>query len=132
MNTTIKNYSTYLSNKNLKYEIVDENIIVLAFKVQNDLSLKFFITASNDTLNLKAYGLGNAKNKRNLLIEVLNNLNYNFRWFKIYLDKDNDIVIETDFFVDDFNTNEQIHKYINFAVAYSEKAYPILMKTIWT
>lgn len=132
MNTTIRNYSNFLNDKNLKHEIINENVIALAFKAQNDLSVKIFISATDDTLNLKAYGLGNAKNKRTMIMEILNNLNYKLRWFKVYLDKDEDIIIETDFFIDDFNNNEQIQKYVNFAVVYAEKAYPILMKAIWS
>lgn len=132
MNTTIRNYSNFLNDKNLKHEIINENVIALAFKAQNDLSVKIFISATDDTLNLKAYGLGNAKNKRTMIMEILNNLNYKLRWFKVYLDKDEDIIIDTDFFIDDFNNNEQIHKYVNFAVLYAEKAYPILMKAIWS
>lgn len=132
MNTTIRNYSNFLNDKKLKHEIINENVIALAFKAQNDLSVKIFISATDDTLNLKAYGLGNAKNKRTMIMEILNNLNYKLRWFKVYLDKDEDIIIETDFFIDDFNNNEQIQKYVNFAVVYAEKAYPILMKAIWS
>lgn len=132
MNTTIRNYSNFLNDKNLKHEIIKENVIALAFQAQNDLSVKIFISATGDTLNLKAYGLGNAKNKRTMLMETLNSLNYKLRWFKVYLNKDEDIIIESDFFIDDFNNNEQIHKYVNFAVLYAEKAYPILMKAIWS
>lgn len=132
MNTTIRNYSNFLNDKKLKHEIINENVIALAFKAQNDLSVKIFISATDDTLNLKAYGLGNAKNKRTMIMEIFNNLNYKLRWFKVYLDKDEDIIIESDFFIDDFNNNEQIQKYVNFAVLYAEKAYPILMKAIWS
>lgn len=136
MNSIIKNLSVYLDNHNVRYTVVDENSIHLKYGIEkfsgSTLNIIIALNTKTNAISLQAFGLGSVQSLSFSILESINKLNHTYKWFKLFVDSDNDIIINTDFFITENNSNELIHRYISLTVSMAEEYYPIIQKAIWT
>lgn len=135
MNSIIRNLTIYLDNHNVRYTAVDENRIHLKYGMEkfsgSTLNIVIALNTKTNAISLQAFGLGSVQSITFNILKTINKLNYTYKWFKLFVDGDNDIIVNTDFFVNEDNSNELISKYISLTVSMAEEYFPVIQKCIW-
>ena len=71
---------------------------------------------------------------RNMLAKGLitcNELNAKYRWVKFYLDKDKDVCVSLDAYIDEHTVGEECLNLVRRMINISDEAYPLFMKALW-
>lgn len=112
-----------------------DKMFTLPFSAKNlpGINLKVII-APNDTCKILAYLANNVPdNKRAAMLEVLNKLNMKFRYLKLVLDSDNDVVASYDFsfYGDEDAAINAIEEMIYLVKSSMDESVPRIMTLIW-
>lgn len=69
--------------------------------------------------------------KTSKLLLAVNDFNCKFRWVKMYLTPDNDLVAESDMIIDEYTAGESCVELVLRTANIIDDAYPALMKELW-
>lgn len=77
-------------------------------------------------------GLAQVQNVNYEILEKINQLNYDYRWYSIVLNpEENSVILNCDFYVNE-DSNAHIYEMTRKGLAIAEVIYPEIMKTIWS
>ena len=112
-----------------------DTMFSLPFSAKNlpGINLKVII-APNDTCKIMTYLANNIPDgKRAAMLEVLNKLNMKYRYLKLILDSDNDVVASYDFsfYGDEEAAVEALEEIIYLVKSSMDESVPKIMKLIW-
>ena len=65
------------------------------------------------------------------MLLAINDVNCRFRWVKMYLDRDNDLVAEADLIIDEYTAGESCVELVMRMASIIDDAYADLMKALW-
>ena len=65
------------------------------------------------------------------LLLATNEVNCRFRWVKMYLDNDNDLIAEADLIIDEYTAGESCVELVMRMASIIDDAYPDIMKALW-
>lgn len=85
----------------------------------------------NKHIQIKIYNLCNIPNVTTTVWKTLNEINESYRWFRAYLDSDNDVILTADAIVDITDPGDEVFELMLRGVKICEYIYPILMKAAW-
>ena len=69
--------------------------------------------------------------KTSKMLLTLNDLNCKYRWVKLYLDSDNDLMADADQIIDEYTAGEACVEIVMRMANIIDEAYPEIMKCIW-
>ena len=139
MSLICERVKSFLDAKGVRYDYFEpgENsseAIKISYKCDNvdSVSVLVFFDKDGGSINAKSFSI--AKVPTGKIVEMytlLNELNYEYRWVKFYLDSDNEVTVSGDAIISEETAGNEcleiVLRYINII----DDVYPKLMKVIW-
>ena len=98
----------------------------------NNLTMVFFFDDDGESVNIKCFSICKVTPDKLMDIYVkLNELNYNYRWIKFYLDEDNEVTQSGDAIIDEETAGEECFELLGRYVNILDDCYPEIMKALW-
>jgi len=99
----------------------------------NNMTFLYFFDADGKTLSVKIVDLCKVTTEKLMDMYVtVNEINAQYRWVKLYIDKDNDIPVEGDAIVDNLTAGDECFEILLRFLSISNDIYPRLMKVLWS
>ena len=138
MSVTARSFMTKLESRDLKYtyneaiEGRNENVRVsFNGKYGNTVALTFFIDPDGTTVNIKVFTICKCLEEKLMEMYVqLNQLNYEYRWVKFYLDEDNEVTVSGDAVVTPETAGEELFELMARYLNIIDEVYPRIMKVV--
>lgn len=140
MKNTVTNVINYLEEKEIKYthfpaegELTRDVIQVLyTGEHGNSLRFAFFFDEDGESVNLKCFDIAkaNAEKLMNMYV-TLNTINCDYRWIKLYLNEENEIVASTDAIIDPETAGAECFELLLHLLSILDDVYPNIMKSLW-
>lgn len=135
MNNVFENFVRHLDKNNIRFEILknDDNLILIRERLDKNSSvlMNILIRFDDDTsAQIAFWGLGKTENITYDLLKKINELNTNFRWFKIYINDEGNFIMSYDLLLCE-NSNDQLMELILRGLNIADECYPRLMKCVW-
>ena len=134
-----KEIATYLEAKGIKYTVEEnDKISYVEVKYSCDnapsITVTFFSGDDDNDVSARVVRLvrGVPENKTAAVLKVINELHRRFRYAKFVLDKDNDVNMEYDLPLRTADVGAAAKEICSRLVDIGDKAYPDLMKAIWS
>lgn len=125
--------------KGIRYSCVNRNtseIVQVGFPIENGPSITALYIARDDDndIAIRVYGLIThiKKSKREQILEVINTCNSKYRFFKFYIDGDNDVNLEYDFLSESNNIGPMALEALVRISSILDEAYPLMMKVLYS
>ncbi len=139
MSEIINNFASFLDENDIHYKRQEGNDRILritnSLEDYSNVSVHIYIIEEDDNdsgfVKLLLYGLGHIEELKYELLVKFNEINYTYRWIKIYTDKDNDIMLNDDLLVKE-DSNQCIMGKVCLMLKIANEIYPQLMKAIWS
>ncbi len=130
-----KLFLNHLDAKGIKYDDRDEFHVVISYSGDNIRSIRIHVSFDKDgegMVQLYAWDIGNfSGDKLAKGLITCNELNAKYRWVKFYLDKDKDVCVSLDAYIDEHTVGEECLNLVRRMVNISDEAYPLFMKALW-
>ncbi len=125
----------YMDEHGIKYTNRSEFVVRVVYSGENLNTIPVLVIFDEDGENMVQFVCFEvASYKQDKLAAGLitcNALNQKYRWVKFYLDDDNDVRVESDAYVSPGTTGEECMNMVRRVVSITDKAYPVIMKSIW-
>ena len=133
------NFKNFLEEKNLRCNYMEatedrNEIITIGAGGDNakEIELVFFFDGDGDSVNVKSFSIARVPADRLMDMYVkLNELNYEYRWVKFYLDKDNEVTVSGDAIINPDSAAEECFEILLRYHNIIDEVYPQLMKVIY-
>ncbi len=126
----------YMDEHGIKYLDHAENIIKVTYTGTNLRSITvvvFFSDNGSPDVSFKCWDICTfPEDKRINGIIVCNQLNTHYRWVQFSLDKDGDIAVSSDSYVDEYNCGAICCAFVQRTVNIVDEAYQTIMKALWS
>ena len=132
-----KIFTDYLNIKGVKYLVDGEDIVRITYTGENcpSITVNFIFDDEGRDVAIRSYSLAKVDKsdsvKYSKACQLCSTLNYEYRWIKFYLDKDDEITAADDAIIDPYTTGEECFKLLLRAIAIIDKSYPEVMKMLW-
>ena len=138
MSVTARSFITKLESRDLKYTYNEatqernENVRVsFNGKYGNTVALNFFIDHDGTTVNIKVFTICKCLEEKLMEMYVqLNQLNFDYRWVKFYLDNDNEVTVSGDAVVNPETAGEELYELMARYLNIIDEVYPRIMKVV--
>ena len=137
MNNALKNFISYLNKNEIHFDVPrdNDNLVIIKnyLKKNSSILANIMIGVSDDgskDASICLWGLGKVENITYELLEKVNELNCNFRWFKIYINDNGNLELSYDFILCK-NSTDQLLELMIRGLGIADDCYPQLMKCIW-
>ena len=137
MNSAAKLFCDYLEQRNVKYNTPRSDVVSVGYAGDNCSSIRLNFIFGEDGRDVSIISNGIAKiqaEDHSKLLKALmgcSALNQHYRWIKFYVDKDNEVVAQDDAVIEPHTTGEECYELLQRSVDIIDKAYPIIMQTVW-
>lgn len=140
MLASVENFINTLEEKKIKFshyppqgERTTEVVkIDYSGKHGNDLSFTFFFDPTGDTVNVKMFSICKVGEEKLMNMYVtLNEINYEYRWIKMYMDNDNEVTASGDAIINPETAGEECFEILLRYLSILDDAYPRIMKALW-
>ena len=136
---SVANFISTLESKEIKYthypkEENRKEIVKISYtaKHNNSLSFYFFFDDDGESINLKIWDICKVSEEKMMeMYVVLNEINYEYRWVKLYIDKDNEVTASGDAIIDENTAGEECCEILGRYLSILDDVYPRLMKVLW-
>lgn len=123
-------YTFYPASEEGKSEVVKVNY---SGENGNDMSFLFFFDADGTSVSLRLFNFCKVSTEKLMDMYVaINETNAQYRWVKLYIDGDNEVVIEGDAIIDEVTAGEECFEMLIRFLSIADKIYPNLMKVLWS
>lgn len=139
MSMTCERVKSFFDEKGIKYTYFEPDeksgeVLKVTFGADNkeSISILFFFDADGDSVNVKSFSIAKvAEGKLMEMYTLINELNYEYRWIKFYLDKDNEVAASGDAIINEETAGDECMEIVLRYVNIIDEVYPRLMKVIW-
>lgn len=133
LNTCAQKFTESLKAKNLNFKsgVDRDGDSVVEFPYQGKITKIFFCGEDGAYMSLYLVFERIPDAKLADLLVVCNELNSSYKWFKFYLDKDNDLVIQDDAILDPDSAADEAFELLVRACKISEDVKPTIMRAIY-
>ena len=116
-------------------ELNDDGITIVRYSIKGKLT-SYTVAIIFDTRGhaavLRVFSLlQTPDDKRYELLELINVINYNYRWVRMFLDKDRDLNIQVDAIVDGGGGERIVTELLMCMARLVDEVYPRFMRLIW-
>lgn len=129
-------YMKAMDRKGIKYTDVDEFRVRVSYSGDNTNKIDINVIFDKDgegLVALRCWSFGKVPDgKRIQMLEACNSLNNEYRWVKFYIDDDGDIAASLDAVIDISTVGAECIQLVSRMVSIYDKAYPKLMKEVWS
>ena len=125
----------YMNAEGIRYTDEGENRVRVSYSGDNLKSIPVYVFFDKDgdpIVRFVCWDVANFKNKDERGIKACNELNAKWRWVKFYVDKDSDIIVECDAYVDAETCGETCMRLVRRMVNITDEAYPDIAKALWS
>lgn len=128
-------FISQLEKKGVKYRVINNDLILIAFDGHNINTVEVFVDFDDDgkgkvKILCKSIGKFDEDRYANALI-TCNLMNYKYRWVKFCVDPDNEVVAQMDAIVDEVTCGEESLELVLRMVAIIDDVYPEFMRARW-
>ena len=136
----VASFINTLEEKEIKYRHTapekdgDREIIRVGYKGDhgNDLDFVFIFDDNNRSVNIKVWSICKVSEEKLVDMYVtLNELNYEYRWIKLYLDSDNEVTLSGDAVLSEMSAGDECFELLVRYLGILDDIFPRLMKVIW-
>lgn len=139
MNQTLRNFTRYLDEDGVTYELIrlrdNEDAILIRQRLKKNssalISLFVHCTDKPTEVHIRIYGLGKLNNFTIDALQLINSLNRAYSSYTFYADNDSEIVMSTDFFIEDIGSNRPILAALYRGCSIADDCYPPIMRLLW-
>ena len=134
-------FKVFLDENEIFYSDRSSNLERTIFRIPQKLKsgslVEVVVFFYNDSVKIVVLKIASVVDdeKRIAFLELFNEVNFTYKYFKIYLDKDNDVVFEGDLVTDLIDGEfqpELLLTYIGTALQEINEIYPKIMKILWS
>lgn len=132
----------YFDQKGMKYaDDIDttkngKDVVRVTYRADNvdKIVFKIFVDPDADNVAIRVWSIAKANNNNQYaaLTMALNKVNNDYRWYRFYLDDDNEVTAAADAVVDLNTIGAVTHELIARGVNIIDEVYPSLMKALWS
>jgi len=128
-------FLNYLDSKGIKYDDRDEFHVVVPYSGDNIRSIRIHVSFDKDgdgMIQMYAWDIGKFdgdKYAKGLI--ACNELNSKYRWVKFYLDRDKDVCVSLDAYIDEATVGQECLSLVRRMVNISDEAFPVFMKALY-
>ena len=135
-NTAAKLFMAYLEAKDTHGSYVndEESVVRVGWNLDNTkLNIYFFFGEDEKDVHLIGDGFCKVpENKKDAVLQAVNECNKKFRWMKFVLKDEGDVEAEVDAVIQLDSCAEECFELMIRMCSIVDDAYPILMKAIWS
>ena len=139
MKLIVKRVCDFFDSKGVKYTVLDneDGAIEIAYSGENMMRIRVLLSFDKDEKSVAIHSFTIAKPKDGSEISkikayvVCNLLNQKWRWFKFYLDADDEFTASGDAVIDLYTAGEECYELVQRITDIVDKSYPIIMQSIW-
>ena len=138
-NTAMANFKqlfmTYLDRNGINYIDHSEFVVKVTYTGDNLKSIPVYIFFDKDgdpMVQLCCWDIANFQGKEVRGMVACNDMNKKYRWVKFYVDKDSDIVVSTDAYIDEITCGDECLRLVGRIVDITDEAYPIFAQALWS
>lgn len=133
-NMAAKLFADYLDKKGTKYSKYDNETIEVILKGENtSVRLLFIFDDDTRSVGIKVWNIVKIpEEKVGNACFVCSKLNGEYRWVKFSLDSENNLDAVTDAIITPSTVGEVCHELLHRVARIVDKAYPLIMKTVWS
>ena len=133
---TEKIYEAIKETGKLKVFVDDGDVcdVWLQFTVENGAPYRihFLVSDEDNDVSMRVFSLVKVEEeKRDNVIQVLNNLNVQYRYTKFVCDKDGDVNVEYDYPLTGSNPAESAEEMVIRFAQIVREAFPQIMRAVW-
>ena len=124
----------HLDDEDIFYTEKDEHVVEVSFRGENLSNIDVFVFFDQDgdpLVQLRCWSIANFKNNESAALEICNALNSEYRWVKLHLDKDKDIVATIDSVIDGDLCGELCLFLVRRMISILDEVYPRIAKARW-
>ena len=131
----------YFEERGTKYTLMDpdsrgRDVVKLSFSSErmSSLNIMIIVGADNEDIALRCWTICNVPaDKRNKMLDVVNKLNCDYRWYYFYIDSDEEVCAGCDAVITP-DTIGPVARELAFRGAniIDDDAYPALIKALWS
>ena len=128
-------FLNYLDSKGIKYDDRDDFHVVVTYSGDNIRGMRIHVSFDKDgdgIIQMYAWDIGRFdgdKYAKGLI--TCNELNAKYRWVKFYLDKDKDVCVSMDAYIDETTVGQECLSLVRRMVNISDEAFPVFMKALY-
>lgn len=129
--------SKEFEKKGIKYSFTEHatsQVIQAGIPIENGPRILVLFIAKNDDndIAVRVFGLVSNVNdsKARKILEAVNECNSKFRFFKFYIDRDNDVNVEYDFLTEANNVGPMAFEALVRISSILDESYPIIMNAL--
>lgn len=133
----MKRFCDKLEQDNITYSVVgDDNQGVSILEYIKELSVQLNCVVAFDSeqeyaVQIFIFNLCTIHNVSVSFMKSLNQLNSRYRWYKFFMDENNNIVLTSDAIIDVSNPHDEIMELLIRGINIAKSSYPDLMKAAW-
>lgn len=129
------NFEFYLREKGISFE---RDVRLGSIHIKSDNAYGLYSTwdifvlqqASYNDIQIRIYGLGRSVKPEKDFLELINRLNFKYRWCKVFIEDDGEISMTRDITVTN-NSNEEIYNHLTEFIELANKVYQEIYEEDW-
>lgn len=138
MKITTREFENKLNNENFRYEILTEgasgepDCVMVTSSADNmhSISIQFFF--SDNDVGIRVFSIATVpENKREAVLNELNEITCKYRWVNFSIDKDNEVIAAIDAIIDYDSAAEVCYELMFKMYNIVDDMYPKIMKQLW-
>ena len=128
-----KNFIEELESRSLKYTVREtgDTEVVVSFPYNGKTTNYFFSGEDGKYVSMYTLFENVPKDRLSQLCVVCNKLNADYKWFKFYVDKDNDLMIQDDAILTSESAADECFELLSRRVNVLEDVKPAIMEAVF-
>lgn len=137
MNPVAQSVCDFFDLKGMNYTVLKDDVIEVVYTGASMPRIHMVLTFDEDGKTISIHSYSIAKPKDDVISKakayaICNAFNQKWRWFKFYLDTDDEFTTSVDAIIDPYTAGEECYELIQRMVKVIDKSYPLLMQSIWS
>ena len=140
MKPIAKSVCDFFDLKGMKYTVLndEDEVIEIIYNGKNMARIRMVLTFDKDEKSIAIHSYSIAKPKDDSAVSkakayiACNLLNQKWRWFKFYLDTDDEYTASVDAVIDLYTAGEECYELIQRMTDVIDNSYPLIMQSIWS
>lgn len=98
----------------------------------NTITLIYIFDPDGTTVNIKVFSVCKVPSAKLMDMYVLmNELNYEYRWIKFFIDSDDEVTVSDDAVIEPATAGEELFELMQRFLNIIDEVYPRIMKVVW-